>query len=221
MTLQAAFAILMHYYSEQDDIVIGTDVANRNQGETEDLIGFFVNQLVLRTKFNSNPSFQELLERVREVTLDAYAHQDLPFDKLVEAINPERNLYSTPLFKVKLILQNTPKTALNVPGLIFQTVETQTNTATFDLLFDIRDTEHGLMGLLKYSTDLFAAKTIARMVKHFETILTQIVNKPSVKINELKEILAQADKQERLTQEISYQKSLQHKLINIKRRSVN
>jgi hypothetical protein len=94
MTLQAAFVTLMHYYSEQDDIVIGTDVANRNQGETEDLIGFFVNQLVLRTNFDGNPSFQELLERVRSVTLDAYAHQDLPFDKLVEAINPERNLHS-------------------------------------------------------------------------------------------------------------------------------
>ncbi|MBW4564792.1 MAG: amino acid adenylation domain-containing protein [Mojavia pulchra JT2-VF2] len=220
MTLQAAFATLMHYYSEQDDIVIGTDVANRNQGETEGLIGFFVNQLVLRTKFDGNPSFQEILERVREVTLDAYAHQDLPFDKLVEAINPERNLHSTPLFQVKLILQNTPTNALNISGLTFQTLETETKTATFDLLFDIRVTEHGLTGLLKYSTDLFAAKTIARMLKHFETILSQIVDKPNVKINEIKEILAQADKQEKLTQEINYQNSLQQKLGNIRRRSV-
>jgi amino acid adenylation domain-containing protein len=220
MTLQAAFATLMHYYSEQDDIVIGTDVANRNQGETEDLIGFFVNQLVLRTNFDGNPSFQELLERVRSVTLDAYAHQDLPFDKLVEAINPERNLHITPLFQVKLILQNTPTTALNITGLTFQNLEKETKTATFDLLFDIRDTEHGLMGLLKYSTDLFAAKTIARMLKHFETILSQIVDKPSVKINELKEILAQADKQNKVTQEINYQNSLQQKLSNIRRRSV-
>jgi len=220
MTLQAAFVTLMHYYSEQDDIVIGTDVANRNQGETEDLIGFFVNQLVLRTNFDGNPSFQELLERVRSVTLDAYAHQDLPFDKLVEAINPERNLHITPLFQVKLILQNTPTTALNLTGLAFQNLETETKTATFDLLFDIRDTEHGLMGLLKYSTELFAAKTIARMLKHFETILSQIVDKPSVKINELKEILAQADKQDKVTQEINYQNSLQQKLSNIRRRSV-
>jgi amino acid adenylation domain-containing protein len=220
MTLQAAFATLMHYYSEQDDIVIGTDVANRNQGETEGLIGFFVNQLVLRTKFDGNPSFSELLERVRSVTLDAYAHQDLPFDKLVEAINPERNLQTTPLFQVKLILQNTPTTALNISGLTFQSLEMEIKTATFDLLFDIRDTEQGLMGLLKYSTDLFAAKTIARMLKHFETILSQIVNQPNVKINEIKEILAQADKQERLTQEINYQNSLQQKLGNIRRRSV-
>jgi non-ribosomal peptide synthetase component F len=99
-------------------------------------------------------------------------------------------------------------------------LETETKTATFDLLFDIRDTEHGLMGLLKYSTELFAAKTIARMLKHFETILSQIVDKPSVKINELKEILAQADKQDKLTQEINYQNSLQQKLSNIRRRSV-
>lgn len=221
MTLQAAFATLMHYYSEQNDIVIGTDVANRNQGETEGLIGFFVNQLVLCTKFDGNPSFQELLERVRSVTLNAYAHQDLPFDKLVEAINPERNLHSTPLFQVKLILQNNPTTALNISGLTFQSLVTETKTATFNLLFDIRDTEQGLMGLLKYSTDLFAAKTIARMLKHFETILSQVVNKPTIKINEIKEILARADKQDRLTQEVNYQNSLQQKLGNIRRRSVN
>ncbi|MBD2468775.1 non-ribosomal peptide synthetase [Nostoc sp. FACHB-145] len=220
MTLQAAFATLMHYYSGQDDIVIGTDVANRNQGETEGLIGFFVNQLVLRTKFDGNPSFQELLERVRSVTLDAYAHQDLPFDKLVEAINPERNLHSTPLFQVKLILQNTPTTGLNIPGLTFQPLATETKTATFDLLFDIRDTEQGLTGLLKYSTDLFTAKTITRMLKHFEMILSQVVDKPNAKINEIKEILAQADKQDRLAQETTYQNSLQQKLGNIRRRSV-
>ncbi|MEH2171960.1 amino acid adenylation domain-containing protein [Nostoc sp.] len=219
MTLQAVLVILMHYYSGQDDIVIGTDIANRNQGETEGLIGFFVNQLVLRIKFDGNPSFQEVLEIVRSVTLDAYAHQDLPFDKLVEAINPERNLYITPLFQVKLILQNTPKTALNISGLTFQSLETETKTATFDLLFDIRDTEHGLMGLLKYSTDLFTAKTIARMLQHFEMILSQIVNEPTVKINELKEILVQADKQDKLTQETIYQNSLQQKLSKIRRKS--
>ncbi|KOP26730.1 hypothetical protein AMR41_08910 [Hapalosiphon sp. MRB220] len=220
MTLHTAFTTLMHYYSGQDDIVIGTDVANRNQEETEGLIGFFVNQLVLRTKFDGNPTFSELLDRVREVTLDAYTHQDLPFDKLVEAINPERNLHNTPLFQVKLILQNSPTTALNISGITFQNLETETKTATFDLLFDIRDTEPGLMGSLKYSTDLFAAKTIDRMLKHFEIILSQVVDKPNVKINEIKEILAQADKQYRLAQETNYQNSLQQKLGNIKRRSV-
>ncbi|OUL18945.1 non-ribosomal peptide synthetase [Nostoc sp. T09] len=221
MTLHAAFAILMHYYSEQDDIVIGTDVANRNQGETEGLVGFFVNQLVLRTKFEGNPSFRELLQKIRTVNLDAYAHQDLPFDKLVEAINPERNLQTTPLFQVKLILQNTPTTALDISGITFQNLEMQTKTATFDLLFDIRDTEHGLMGLLKYSTDLFEAQTVARMLKQFEIILSQIVNEPNVRINEIKEILAQADKEDRLTQEMNYKNSLQQKLSNIRRKSVN
>ncbi|BAY10177.1 non-ribosomal peptide synthetase [Calothrix sp. NIES-2098] len=221
MTLLAAFATLMHYYSEQDDIVIGTDVANRNQAETEGLIGFFVNQIVLRTKFDNDPSFQDLLKIVREMTLDAYAHQDLPFDKLVEAINPERNLHITPLFQVKLILQNTPQTHLNIPGLTFQTLETETKTVTFDLLFDIRDTEQGLMGLLKYSTDLFVEKTITRMLANFETILSEIVNVPNTKISELKKSLAQAEKQDRLTQEITYQNSLKQKLNNIRRRSTN
>ncbi len=221
MTLQAAFATLMYYYSEQDDIVIGTDIANRNQGETEGLIGFFVNQLVLRTKFDANPTFSELLDRVREVTLDAYAHQDLPFDKLVEAINPERNLHTTPLFQVKLILQNTPTTALNISGLTFQSLATETKTATFDLLFEIIDIEQGLMGLLKYSTELFTAKTITRMLKHFEMILSHVANKPYVKIHEINEILAKADEQDRINQETAYQNSLQDKLGNIRRKSVN
>lgn len=220
MTLQAAFATLMHYYSEQDDIVIGTDVANRNQGETEGLIGFFVNQLVLRTKLDGNPSFKELLERVRSVTLDAYAHQDLPFDKLVEAINPERNLHTTPLFQVKLILQNTPTTALNISGLTFHNLEIESKTATFDLLFDIKDTEQGLIGLLKYSTDLFEANTISQMLKYFEIILSKIVDEPTIKVNEIKEILAEADKQYRLTQEVSYKNSLKQQLSNIRRKSV-
>ncbi|QIR40545.1 amino acid adenylation domain-containing protein [Tolypothrix sp. PCC 7910] len=220
MTLQAAFVTLMHYYSEQDDIVIGTDVANRNQGESEGLIGFFVNQLVLRTKLDGNPSFKELLERVRSVALDAYAHQDLPFDKLVEAINPERNLHTTPLFQVKLILQNTPATALNISGLTFQNLEIKSKTATFDLLFDIKDTEQGLIGLLKYSTDLFEADTISQMLKDFKIILSKIVHEPAIKINEIKEILAEADKQNRLTQEISYKNSLKQQLSNIRRKSV-
>jgi amino acid adenylation domain-containing protein len=220
MILQAAFAILMHYYSKQDDIAIGTDVANRNQGETEGLIGFFVNQLVLRINLEGNPSFQELLERVRAVNLTAYTYQDLPFDKLVEAINPERNLQTTPLFQVKLIFQNTPTTALNIPGLNFQTLETETKTATFDLLFEIRETEHNFVGLLKYSTDLFAAKTISKMLKHFEKILNHVVLYPTIKINQIQEILMQLEKQDRLTQEKKYENSLQQKLSQIRRKSV-
>ncbi|HLO86301.1 MAG TPA: amino acid adenylation domain-containing protein [Nostocaceae cyanobacterium] len=220
MTLLAAFAILIHYYSQQNDIVIGTDVANRNQGETEGLIGFFVNQLVLRTKFDGNPSLRELLKIVQSVTLDAYAHQDLPFDKLVEIINPERNLHSTPLFQVKLIFQNNPTTALNISGLHFQDLQMETKTATFDLLFELKDTEEGIRGLLKYNTDLFAASTIARMLKHFETILTHIVNEIDIKLNELKKVLEQADKQDKLAQEIAYQDSLKRKFSNIRRKSV-
>src|SRR5919202_2166344 len=112
MTLLATFAILLHWYTGQNDIVIGTDVANRNRAETEELIGFFINQLVLRTDLFGNPSFQDLLGQVREVTLGAYDHQDLPFDNLIDSLKPERDLSRTLLFQVKFTLQNTPMPSL-------------------------------------------------------------------------------------------------------------
>src|SRR5215831_19273094 len=109
MTLLAAFQLLLHRYTDQDDIVVGSLIANRNRVETEGLIGFFVNTLVLRTDFSGNPSFRELLERVRAVALGAYSHQDLPFEKLLEALQPPRDLSRTPLFQALFVLQNTPQ----------------------------------------------------------------------------------------------------------------
>ncbi|MBW4602153.1 MAG: amino acid adenylation domain-containing protein [Calothrix sp. FI2-JRJ7] len=221
MTLLAAFITLLHYYTEQDDIVVGTDVANRNQGETEQLIGFFVNQLVLRTYLGGNPSFRELLKRVREVTLGAYAHQDLPFDKLVEVLNPDRKLNHTPLFQVKIILQNAPVESLEMSGLTLTPLEFQNTTVTHDLLLELKDTESGITGLFKYNTDLFDANNIARMIRHFEAILSKITTDPSLKLNDLKEALSQADKQELFSQEQAYQNTLQKNLTSIKRKSVS
>ncbi|MHC5719512.1 MAG: condensation domain-containing protein, partial [Nostoc sp.] len=126
MTLLAAFQILLHSYTDQDNIVVGTDIANRNQAEIEGLIGFFVNQLVLRINLSENPNFRELLARVRQVTLDAYTHQDLPFDKLVESLNPERNLSREPLFQVKFVLQNQPVPPLALSGLTLKLLEIET-----------------------------------------------------------------------------------------------
>ena len=117
MTLLAALKVLLHRYTGQDDIVVGTPIANRTQAETEGLIGFFVNTLVLRTNLSDDPTFRELLGRVREVALGAYAHQDLPFEKLVEVLHPERNLSHSPLFQVLFVLQNTPLSAFELPGL--------------------------------------------------------------------------------------------------------
>ncbi|MFP4120964.1 amino acid adenylation domain-containing protein [Coleofasciculus sp.] len=219
MTLLAAFSTLLHYYSGQDDIVVGTDVANRNRAETEGLIGFFVNQLVLRTQLGGNPSFREILERVRQMTLGAYTHQDLPFDKLVETLNPERDLSRTPLFQVKLILQNAPMQPLELPGLTLSPVEVESTAATFDLLLDVMETDEGLIGVLKYDTELFEASRITRMLGHFDTILHQITTVPTVKLNELKEIGFAADKQQNIAKEQAYQSAIQQKLNTIKRRT--
>ncbi|WP_414574316.1 condensation domain-containing protein, partial [Nostoc sp. CCY 9925] len=133
MTLLAAFKVLLHRYTKQDDIMVGTPIANRNRTETEGLIGFFVNTLVIRTELSDNPSFQKFLTQVREVALGAYAHQDLPFEKLVEELQPERNLSHTPLFQVMFVLQNAPIPPLKLSGLSLSPLKLNTTTAKFDL----------------------------------------------------------------------------------------
>ena len=133
MTLLAAFKVLLYRYTGQEDIVVGSPIANRNQTDIEDLIGFFVNTLVLRTDLSSDPTFQQLLNRVREVALDAYAHQDLPFEKLVEELQPERNLSHNPLFQVLFILQNAPMPSIELPDLTISPVKIDSKTAKFDL----------------------------------------------------------------------------------------
>ncbi|MBD2677470.1 MULTISPECIES: non-ribosomal peptide synthetase [Nostoc] len=196
MTLLAAFKTLMHYYAKQDDIVVGTDVANRNFPETENIIGFFVNQLVLRTNLGGNPTFQELLKRVREVTLAAYEHQDMPFDQLVLALKPERDLSRTPLFQSKFVLQNAPTLPLELEGLKLKIVEQIDNgTAKFDLLLTMWENEQGLSGSLEYSTELFNATAIAKFIKDYEIILRAVVAQPNIKFTSIKEILVTADKQ--------------------------
>ncbi|MFN6534911.1 MAG: amino acid adenylation domain-containing protein [Nostoc sp. EkiNYC01] len=196
MTLLAAFKTLMHYCTKQDDIVVGTDVANRNYPETENIIGFFVNQLVLRTNLAGNPTFQELLKRVREVTLAAYEHQDMPFDQLVLALKPERDLSRTPLFQSKFVLQNAPILPLELEGLKLKIVEQIDNgTAKFDLLLTMWENERGLSGSLEYSTDLFHATAIAKIITDYEIILRAVVAQSNIKFTGIKEILAAADKQ--------------------------
>ncbi len=196
MTLVAVFKTLMHYCTKQDDIVVGTDVANRNFPETENIIGFFVNQLVLRTYLGGNPTFQELLKRVREVTLAAYEHQDMPFDQLVLALKTERDLSRTPLFQSKFVLQNAPTFPLELEGLKLKIVEDIDNgTAKFDLLLTMWESKQGLSGSLEYSTDLFNAAVIAKFLTDYEMILRAVVAQPSIKFTAIKEILVTADKQ--------------------------
>ncbi|MEC4817124.1 MAG: amino acid adenylation domain-containing protein, partial [Scytonema sp. PMC 1069.18] len=194
MTLLTAFGTLLYRYTGQSDILVGTPVANRNHAQIEGLIGFFVNTLVLRTNMSGNPSFRELLSRVREVALGAYAHQDLPFELLVEELQPERSLSYTPLFQVMFVLQNAPMPALELPGLTLCPLTVDSKTAKFDLTLSIVNTEQGLIGKLEYNTNLFEANTISRMVGHFQTLLESIVANHDQRLLDLP-ILTQIERQ--------------------------
>jgi amino acid adenylation domain-containing protein len=195
ITLLAAFQILLHRYTQQEDIAVGTPIANRNRSEIEGLIGFFVNSLVLRTDLSGNPTFRELLSRVKEVALGAYAHQDLPFEKLVEELHPERNLNQNPLFQVVFALQNAPMSALELPGLTLSPLQFDTETTRFDLEFHLWEPEvenglwvdasEGINGFVIYSTDLFDEATITRMLAHFQTLLEGIIANPDQRIGNL------------------------------------
>ena len=185
MTLLAAFETLLYRYTGQTDICVGTPVANRNRSEIEGLIGFFVNTLVLRTDVSGNPTFEDILYLVREVALGAYAHQDLPFEQLVEQLQPVRSLSYTPLFQVMFALQNAPMPSLELPNLTLNPLATESATAKFDLTLSVESTEQGLVGSWEYNTDLFDAATITRMAGHFQTLLEGIVANPEQRLLDL------------------------------------
>ncbi|MBW4629686.1 MAG: amino acid adenylation domain-containing protein [Brasilonema octagenarum HA4186-MV1] len=185
MTLLAAYNILLYRYTGQEDILVGSPIANRDRLEVEGLIGFFVNTLVMRTNLASNPSFSELLTRVRDMAMDAYAHQDLPFEMLVEALQPERDLSHAPLFQVMFTLQNAPMSQLELTGLSVSSFLIESTTAKFDLNLSMQNTPSGLVGVWEYNTDLFNANTINRMAEHFVTLLEGIVTNPQQQISQL------------------------------------
>jgi amino acid adenylation domain-containing protein/non-ribosomal peptide synthase protein (TIGR01720 family) len=183
MTLLAAFQVLLSRYSGQDDICVGTPIANRNRSEIEDLIGFFVNTLVMRTDLSGNPSFRDILRQVREAALDAYAHQDVPFEMLVDALQPERDTSHTPLFQVMFMLQNASTKALEIPGITLSSMEVETGAAMFDLTLAMEDGRDGLRGAIEYNADLFDAATIQRMKIHFCNLLESVVADPDQPIS--------------------------------------
>jgi len=199
MTLLAAFNTLLYRYTAQADILVGSPIANRNRVEVEPLIGFFVNTLTLRTDLSGNPTFRQLLARVRETTLDAYTHQDLPFEKLVEALQPERDLSRPPLFQVMFILQNAPLPSLELPGLTLRSMQVDNGTAKFDLTLSMVETEEGLAGSWEYNTDLFDDSTVNRMAGHFQTLLESIVADPERRIGDLP-ILTKAERHQLLVE---------------------
>lgn len=185
MVLLAAFQVLLHRYSGQEDICIGTPVANRSQSQLEALIGFFVNTLVLRTDLSDNPRFEDLLNRVREVSLEAYAHQDLPFEELVEALRPTRSLSHTPLFQVMFDFRNTPSPLWKLPNLAIDELSIGLETAQFDLTLSLEQRAQDLIGEWEYNTDLFDSSTITRMSRHYQTLLESIVASPTQRISDL------------------------------------
>src|ERR1051325_10515005 len=197
MTLLAAFQSLLFHYSGQDDIVVGTPIAGRNRDETENLIGFFINALALRTDMSGNPTFVELLRRVKEVAFGAYAHQDVPFERLVEELQPERSLNHSPLFQVMLVLQNAPTAELQLAGLSVETMAVDIETAKFDLTLTLTETEQGLEGWLEYNRDLFASATIERMTGHFEVLVESVLSNPEQRLSEL-ELLRPAQREQLL-----------------------
>lgn len=226
MTLLAAFNTLLFLTTGQEDILVGTDVANRNREETEGLVGFFVNLLPLRSYLGGDPSFLELLAQVRQTALEAYAHQDLPFEKIVEALKLKRDLGGNPLVQALLVLQNVPPPSMELPGLEVRALEFESEVARFDLGLFMEDAEEGLTGLWKYSTDLFDASTIAVLSERFVTLLGNVAAHPEKNLSAM-EILSPAEKesamiesQQRAESKFKRFKNTQPKAVNLTRRTL-
>ena len=199
MTLLTGFEILLYRYTGQTDISVGSGIANRTRQELEPLIGFFVNTLVLRTQFTGDSSVAELLQRVRDVSLQAYAHQDIPFERLVEALEPARELSRTPFFQVLFALQNTPLPTVSWKGLEATAINLETGTAKFDMTLAAREEDGELELSLEYRTELFNPERMKRLLQHYRTLLEGIAVSVETRISEL-EMLSEPEKQQLLVE---------------------
>ena len=197
MVMLAAYQLLLSRWSGQQDIVVGSPIAGRKNREVEGLIGFFVNTLVLRTDVSGNPTFRQLLKRVKGLTLGAYAHQDLPFEVLVKELHPERNLAHQPIFQVALAFQNYPEECLELPGIKWTGIDTEYVNTHVDLTLYLFEQPDGISGTLEYARDLFDQDTIERFVGHFQTLLEGIVAEPDCPIARLR-LLREDERQELL-----------------------
>ncbi len=185
IALLAVLHALLKRYTGQEDLLVGTPVANRTRKELEELIGYFLNTLVLRANLSGDPSFRELLRREREAVLGALAHQDLPLEKLIDELQPERNQSYTPLFQVMFVLQNTPLPDLEMPGLTLRPFEIDNGTAKFDLTLSLAETAEGLAGWIEYATDLFDRERIERMAGHFQRMIEEVTANPDLRLSQL------------------------------------
>ena len=199
MTLLAAFQILLHRHTGQDDIPVGTPVAGRKRPETDGLIGLFVNTLVIRADLTGNPTVKEFLARVRRVVLDGYNHQDLPFERLVQVLNPERDLSRNPLFQVMFAFHGSSEPSLKLPNIQVRHVPAASEIAKFDLSATVTEANDSLRVSFSYKTDLFNADTIERMLGHYQRLLEGIVDNPEERIDDLP-LLTKAEKHQLLEQ---------------------
>ena len=220
MTLLAGFNTLLFRTTGQEDILIGTDVANRNREETEALIGFFVNLLPLRSDLGGNPTFLELLAQVRRTALEAYAHQDLPFERIVETLKLKRDLGGNPLVQALFVLQNVPPPSMELPGLAVNALEFESEVARFDLGLFMEDAEDGLTGLWKYNRDLFNAATIAGLSERFVTLLGSITVNPESRLSAI-EILSHAEKESAMIESKQREESKFKRFKNIQPKAVH
>jgi non-ribosomal peptide synthetase component F len=194
MTMLAAFQALLSRYSGQQQIVIGTDVANRATPETERMIGFFINLLPVRTDLSGNPTFRELLGRVRDSLLEGYANQEVPFAKIVQELQPERSTSHNPIVQVLFVMQNIPRPRRELAGLELEPFEVPLTTSKFDIGVFLEEKADQLLGYWVYSTDLFEHETILKMGGHFTTLLAEAVRQPDERLSGL-EMLSKEEKQ--------------------------
>jgi amino acid adenylation domain-containing protein/FkbH-like protein/FkbM family methyltransferase len=220
MTLVAAYKTLLYRNIGEDDVIVGTDLAGRNRAELEGLVGFFVNLLVLRSDLSGNPTFRDLLVRVRETAMGALAHQDVPFDRLVEELRPKRHRSRTPLFQMLFVMENIPQETLRLPGLTMTPVANQADTARFDMALFVREQEDGIVTKWTYKTDLFDRSTIQRFANQYLALLEGIAAAPDTRLNEL-ELRTQAEISEQALEEQRRLEARKSSLVPGRRRARN
>ncbi|HET7113193.1 MAG TPA: condensation domain-containing protein, partial [Pyrinomonadaceae bacterium] len=219
MTLLGAFKTLLFRYTKQDDVTVGTAIAGRNRAEVENLIGIFINMLVLRTDLSGNPTFLELLRRVRNVTLEAYAHQNVPFERLVEEMQPARVLSRSPFFQIAFGVDYQPVRKFTLPGLELSPLTFPTELSRYDLTLWVFESDPELVASWTFNTDLFKRETIKLMQKRFETLLSSIVKNPEARLLAL-EIFSDDEKERAATQQRDWEESSVRKLMSVRRRTV-
>lgn len=220
MMLLSVFEVLLFRHTRREDVVVGTNVAGRDLVETEDLIGFFINNLALRTDLSGNPTFRELLTRVREVALGAYAHAEMPFEQVVELLGPTRSLSHAPLFQVLFTLQNMPFRPLKLPGLVVTPMPVGSLTTKYDLTLFLHEDGGTLKGSLDYSADLFDAARIRAMAVEFAALLADVVERPEARLGELLQPLAEAERMRRAVAAGERERSNREKLRRMKPKGV-